>query len=65
VSDENIPESVNCDAGAQELLCGAVTTVDQVRNVVDQQQRRRITAAGFTDAWSTFGAEQDEARGIA
>ena len=23
------------DAGAQELLCGAVTTVDQVGNVVD------------------------------
>lgn len=60
--DEDVAQAVQRHVGAQQLPRRAVAAVDKIRNVVDQDQRRGIAAACFADSWSTFRAEQNQAR---
>jgi hypothetical protein len=64
VRDKDIAQAVEGNARGYQLLRHSVTAVNQVRNVVDQEQGGGIAAARFADAWSTFRAEQHDARGI-
>ena len=60
--DKYVAQPVECNTGSYQLFRHAVAAVDQVRNVVDQEQRRGVAAACFADSWSTFRAEQNDAR---
>ncbi len=61
MSDEYVPKPVERDARSYQLPRRSVATVNNIRNVVDQDQRRGI-ASTFGNAWSTLRAQQDNSR---
>ena len=55
--DEDVPQPVQCNSGGYQLLRHAVTAVDEIRHVVDQNQRRGITSTCLADSRPTFRAQ--------
>ena len=60
--DKYVAQPVERNAGRYQLLRHAVAAVNQVGNVVDQEQGCGIAATSLAYAWSTFCAEQHDAR---
>ena len=64
MSDKDVPQPVERDVGANQLFGRSVTAVDKIGDVVDDDQRRRITSTCLTKPWPTLGPEQHNPRGF-
>jgi hypothetical protein len=63
VCDENVPQPVKRDSRVDQLTRNAIAAIDDVRNIVDEQQRRRIAAVcSGGKRGSPFSSEQDDPR---
>jgi len=60
--DEHVPQAIECDAGIDHLPRDTITTIDQIRNIVNQEERREDAAANRAERWSAFRAQQNNSR---
>src|SRR5829696_9184142 len=60
--DENIAKPVQRDARRNQLSRDTVSTINEERNIIDEDERRRIGAARPGSRWPAFGAEQNDPR---
>src|SRR5437867_918345 len=64
MSNEDVAQSVKRHTCRQKLPRSAIPAVDQVRNIIDQYERRRITSARFAHTRTALGAEKNNAGSI-
>src|SRR5438128_4868818 len=63
--NQDVAHAIQRDSGRDQLSRHAIAAIDHVRNIVDENERRRSTASGpGAKRRSAFCAEQDDSSSI-